>query len=253
MSGSGRWVWALAPLLAGCGELAGADWRGERLFTISGDVLSLDPWSLQGNLRVALFWAWDDEHPVEQSVVVDTSFPAHYELEVYAWPPEESMFQAPWSSVPLAAGVPLLYDDADLDGRYDEGEALVGGPQDAGVLYVPPVSGATLVSADPTVPTIPITSGFRSVPNDLQTTLCGDLPFGPEILDAEIDRTDLYVGPFWIHFTDWNCDTQLDEWTDACPTTPGDPAFEEFCVDQAYVAPDGSFPCADACAALLGG
>lgn len=243
-------------LLLGCGGLAGADWRGERLFTISGDVLTLEPVDLSGNLRVALFWAWDDERPVEQSVVVETSFPAHYQLDVYAWPPEEAMFAAPWSTVELAIGVPLLYDDADGDERYDVGEALVGGPQESGVLYVPPLADGVVVLpqelVDGTPSPVELTSGFHTVTNDLQAGLCGEVPLAPELIRQELTRTDLYVGPFWTHFTDWNCDEALTEWTDACPTDPGDPTFIEFCLDQSDLLPDGTFPCADVCAELLG-
>ncbi|MCB9687859.1 MAG: hypothetical protein H6738_18950 [Alphaproteobacteria bacterium] len=242
-------------LLMGCGGLAGADWRGERLFSISGDVLSLEPVDLSGNLRVALFWAWNEDQPVEQSVVVETSFPAHYQLDVYAWPPEEAMFTAPWSNVELAIGVPLLYDDADDDGRYDPGEALVGGPQESGVLYVPPLDDGEVVIDEQLVDgrseEATLTSGFHAVTNDLQSALCGEVALQPELVRQEVPRTDLYVGPFWIHFTDWNCDQVLTEWTDACPTDPGDPLFVEFCLEQAQLLPDGSYPCADVCAELM--
>ena len=212
---------------------------------------------LSGNLRVALFWAWDDERPVEQSVVVETSFPAHYQLDVYAWPPDEAMFTAPWSNVELAIGVPLLYEDADDNGRYDLGEALVGGPQESGVLYVPPLADGVVVIdeqlIDGRVEEAELTSGFHTVANDLQSALCGQDELQPDLIRQEVSRTDLYVGPFWMHFADWNCDQVLTEWTDACPTAPDDPALLEFCLEQTELAPDGAFPCAEVCNDLLSG
>ncbi len=136
-----RWLAiATAAGLAACGDpLADADYQGLPLMELSGQVLLEEALQgVEGQVRVAVYWSsQQEEHGIQhqQETEVGTSFPALYSLKLYTPPPDEVFYQPRHAPHAMALGVPIVYDDVDLDGAFDEGEPVLGGAQATLVLY----------------------------------------------------------------------------------------------------------------------
>lgn len=115
----------------------GADYRGEPLFSVPGQVLQFDSTALSGApIRVSLFWSPAGETDAatqglleQTSVSVAVSFPAAFALHVFE--PPEPRFR---TSDGLGFATIRVYQDTNRDGRYSEGE-LVGGAEERAVVW----------------------------------------------------------------------------------------------------------------------
>ncbi len=176
---------ALMLALAGCGSLAGKDYKGEPLFQIEGVVQSDAAMQLRGEVGVALLWANDTAVELStQAVVVETQFPARYTLKIYQAPPEASKLRVAGGQVLEASvGQILLFEDLDGSGTWDtETEPLIGGAYNAAVLFVP---GSDLPYVpDQAEPAVAPPSGTDDDPD-----------FDPE--DPEDPRVTEPPGPLW--------------------------------------------------------
>ncbi len=203
-------------LMAACGNpLVGRDYRGEVLATLDGTVL-MDAegyeWPTE-TLRVALFWATDDGIGTEQSVVVETSFPARYTLSLYQPPPEDALFDTDWSSSQIAVATPLLYEDVDGDGVWDEDvDDIVGGSPDIALVWSAGESAEAVGVQEDWF--IDLQPGFQRMWTD--QSICLD-ERETTYFPADDEKVNLYVGPYWDWFTDWDCNGDLDEWSEFCP------------------------------------
>ncbi|TNE91285.1 MAG: hypothetical protein EP330_05740 [Deltaproteobacteria bacterium] len=202
---------ASAVLLGGCGGLASGGWPGDVLHEVRGSVF-VDPgdpaaaWP-DDPLRVAVFWAGaDGQANTEQAVVVETEFPARYELALHAPPPEEVRFESPWAQTRVAVGMPMLYLDFNGNERWDEAsEPLAGGAFELAILYAEDASWE-----------MGFEQGFQTV--WLAADVCAPKPpTDTEMFPVPGEPVDLYVGEYWSYVRDWNCDGSLDEWDQACP------------------------------------
>jgi len=201
---------ALAGVLGGCGPLADGAYLGEPLFTLRGNVLTGDGLDYgDEDLRVSVFWAGDDHTTEERNVALTTSFPARYELSIYAYPPDEAMLDAPWSGGAYAVGLPLLYLDEDGDGRWSEDtDPLVGGASEEVVLFAEDPGDE--VDEE-------VHEGFQRMYTEGQQVACnGETEVG-DLWPAEESGTDLIIGEWWLELVDWDCDDDLFEWDDLCP------------------------------------
>jgi len=196
-------------LAVACGPLADGSYLGEPLFTLSGNVVTSDGGDYQdADLRVSVFWAGDDATTEEHNVVLTTEFPARYELQLFAYPPASAMLDAPWSDGNYAVGMPLLYLDDDGDGRWSgEGEPLVGGSAEEVVLFAQ--EGGEL--------DVEVRKGFQRMYTEGAGVACGGSEVG-DLWPAERSDTDLVIGEWWLELVDWDCDEDLFEWDDLCPT-----------------------------------
>lgn len=201
----------IALLAVGCGGLASGDWRGDTLFEARGGVF-VDPsdpdvvWPDEP-LRVAVFWAGTDgETRAEQPVVVETAFPARYELSLHTPPPQSARFRSHWSDKMVAVGVPMLYADRNEDGRWNpSNEPLAGGAFDMAIVWAEGDRSAYGVE-----------EGFQTV--WMEADVCSEtVPVHSQMFPAEDASLDLFVGDYWDHARDWNCDGSYDEWEEACP------------------------------------
>ncbi len=131
----------LAPL--GCGDaLVNASYRGEPIFVVQGRIESFTaPAGIRFEdytVLASLFWVTDLDSQgalVEQpSVSAQVAFPATIELRVFEAPrPEHFLVLA--EGVKVAFGALLVYVDVDRNGRYSEGDRLIGGSGRTGLLY----------------------------------------------------------------------------------------------------------------------
>jgi len=212
MSSDLRLLLASLALATGCGPLADGSYPGEVLFTLSGNVMTGDGLDyFEEDLRVSVFWAGDEQTTEERNVVLSTSFPARYELEIYAYPPDSAMIEAPWSQGQYAVGMPLLYLDRDGDGRWSgEEEPLVGGADEEVVLFAEEAGD----EVDDQVH-----QGFQRMYAEGARVACDGSEAGVEELwPSEEADTNLIVGEWWLELVDWDCDEDLFEWDDLCPT-----------------------------------
>lgn len=140
-----------------CGDgLLDDGYRGERLFQFTGKVATTGGNPAYAALRSGVFWlpfdpttlgpAYAERTPIEglgtlpglppdaalveqSSIAVQVEFPGDFEINIFAEPPPEAR-----GGRDLLYGVVLLYDDADGNGRYDEGE-MVGAATAQMVVY----------------------------------------------------------------------------------------------------------------------
>ena len=131
--------------LLGCGSgLVGLDYRGEALVNIVGEVLHDTPIGIDVDKpAIGLFWRRSDGTiSAEQSVAVDTNFPARYVLQVFL-PPVDGVLQPleTYGGVDGALGILLLYQDNGDNGAWDGGRTPFWGPTpalSAGLTRLPP-------------------------------------------------------------------------------------------------------------------
>jgi len=209
--------------LAACGPLADADYPGEVLFTLRGNVLTSEGQDYRDeSLRVSLFWVSGDDAVEEQAVGMTTAFPARYTLELYAYPPTEALGAAGWQDRDVAVGMPLLYLDETNDGRWDPHEPIVGGSPEEVVLYADGLDDDDLDG---------VRDGFQRMYSSAHGVACGGMPVGDfeAMWPAEEQSTDLIVGEWWEELKDWDCDEDFDEWDALCPD--GD-ELQDWCVEQ---------------------
>lgn len=124
-------------VLAGCGDpLGGADFRGDALFTFSGQVAIVEQLGAgERDARVSVFWVSEitsSEMGVEQaSTAVEVSFPSTFEVHIFH-PPGAEHFIAGGA---YALGRLLVYDDADGSGAWSAGDELLGGAHNKVLVY----------------------------------------------------------------------------------------------------------------------
>lgn len=122
--------------LTACGDpLAAGTYPGAPLFELGGTVYTdaSEAPPVEG-VQVTLLWGPNDEGSWQESIGVNTTFPARFSLTLYAPPPTDLMSPL---GAGLGVGSPVLYTDDDLDGVFDrDRDTLVGGSDDKLVLYV---------------------------------------------------------------------------------------------------------------------
>lgn len=205
-----------------CGDvLVGADYQGEPLMVLEGQVLVVDSMPLpQGEVRVAVFWSSQGEHghQHQQQTQISTTFPARYSLTLYTPPPDEVHYEPEHAGAALAIGVPILYDDVDMNGRFDTGEDVLGGSEDVLLLYAPerlehqpPSEPEEDTDAPPDEPPgDPLEPGYHAVRLLEESCDAGRLVL------TVVDPADvtMVVGELWDSLGDVDCDGELGEWED---------------------------------------
>lgn len=229
-----RWtsLW-LSFSLAGCGNaLVGTDYLGQPLYTFSGEVdlddkdfddLDLEP----DTVRMALLWGQRGgvSTELQQDLVIETSFPAQYEMVLYHPPPDE-VFVTPGEAAEaiegpdfidenaFAYGLPMAYVDDNGTSAFEEGEQILGITLEAFVFYMPagfetynPPDGALLLEDT-------FSEGYHIVAFDDRACL-NDRPAPPR--PAEEDDVDVLISDDLTSILeDIDCDGTLDEWSLLC-------------------------------------
>jgi len=215
----------LVTALCACGDpLEGAAYQGEPLMTLSGQVLLEEALpELSGEVRVALFWSSQGGHGQqhEQQVAIATSFPSSYTLTLYTPPPDKVLYQPPHASGPVGIAVPMLYEDLDGSGLYDQAsEQVLGGSQDVLVLWSaealhpreagdgPPDTGTQGGANQGEGPPDELEPGYHAVQQLGSSCDQGQLALSL----ADPDEVALAIGELWDSLTDMDCDGDLDEW-----------------------------------------
>lgn len=227
--------------LTGCGGLVGGDYRGEVLLSIEGAVLMDADIDFQSDVGVALLWNNDGEAAIgAQSVVVQTSFPARYTIEIHSEPRQSSLLNVLGvQDFRAAIGQIVLYQDLDGNGAWagPGREPVVGGAYDSAVVWIPepnsPESGPSPVDLepapaplDPYVPDIEHWTprgGFQLVEVPIPPA-CG-LPLSEIFFERVDNRATLHVGGLRNAYYDWDCDGLADYAGEenGFPTTDGPP------------------------------
>lgn len=198
-------------MLVGCGDpLVDGSYPGEPLMTLEGSVYFVGTSAFFGDdpaeLRIAVFWAGGEVGEGEQQVAVDASFPAEYTLDLLKRPPASAHLEMPWArGARVAVGTPVLYYDVDEDGRWSEADTLAGGNSGLGVLHVDDAVPADLA----------VEAGYQRASTN--SPLCDTTTGGP-LAPPATASTPLFVQTPWSVFTDWDCDGELYEWQDLCPS-----------------------------------
>ncbi|MEQ1570845.1 MAG: hypothetical protein ABMA64_34770 [Myxococcota bacterium] len=228
--------------LTGCGSLADAGYRGEVLLELAGQVVSDGSVSIEHEVGVTLMWSIGGAVE-QQAVVARTTFPSRYTLEVYR-PPATGGFQSPWGEewLDVAIGQPVLFEDLDDDGRWDQqAEPVVGGSLDRAIVWVDALRTPELAPG-----WVPDRTGYHVVQVSREPCVGAELPGLP--LEPAGETTDLEVGYYWEAVLDLDCDG-VPEWNSGGDPDPfgecGDPgAYLERCdeyrrlVDEPVVAID---------------
>lgn len=230
-----RWtsLWWLFSL-TGCGNaLVGTDYYGQRLFTFSGEVeVDLDDRQLDDldlapdAVRMALMWAQKDgvSSELQQDLVIETAFPAQYEMVLYH-PPPDSAFTIPKAEEgddgpgpgpenAFAYALPMAYVDEDGSGSFSDGEKILGITLEALIFYMPEgfqtynaPQGATLLEDTFSV-------GYHVVAFD-QRACIDNHPSPPR--PSEHDDVDVLISDdLTSSLEDIDCDDTLDEWALLC-------------------------------------
>ncbi len=221
----------LSPLsaigLLACGDgLVDGDYKVEPLVEFSGTVLvDGSPAALSGrdaDLRVALVWARPGGETPEVAVETELQFPAEYTMRLYRPPDEALMIETGTGLGRMAVALPVLFRDADGDGRMGRDEELAGSSSDVLVVWLPEgMKEVFLWDTGPIqlgTPTRDLEAGYHL----LLGAECGpgsaqDLP----VLPLTVERVPLYVGSDWAALTDLDCDGELTEWDSTCPWENG--------------------------------
>jgi hypothetical protein len=119
--------WLTLMVLVSCAPGAvGPRYRGEPLFTVTGQLLSVGA-APTGPLRLALAWYPDSQSPsapravITQDIAYEGRFPLAYSFSVFSVPPEGVLVEYPGrSGVTRAAyGVLMAYEDVNGNGQLD--------------------------------------------------------------------------------------------------------------------------------------
>jgi hypothetical protein len=162
-----------------CGDpLAGTDYRGEALFKLEGQVLTVNtlPEPLRdAEFAVSMFWSPNEPLEtrtlVEQpSVTTTVRFPSTFTLRVFEAPAEQHF---PSADATTAFGLVLVYVDMNHDRRYDfsSGDRLLGGSLNRGLLYA-----KSDVAAESSPSGEALSAGFNVVMLPLESTTCMGMP-----------------------------------------------------------------------------
>lgn len=237
-------------LLAGCGSLAGGDYRGEVMLRIEGQVLVDDAASLDSSIGVALLWTNGQPSAAElQSVVVGTSFPARYDLKLYRPPPAATRLPLLGvDNLQASIGQIVLYEDRNGDGRWNRrNEPVVGGAYDSAVVWVDDAEAArgaldevgTDFEAAPDPDTGSFAApaygwteqhtawtprlGFQLV--DVPVPPACGLPLQEVLFERGDNRATLHVGGLRNAWYDWDCDgdSSYDGWSEYDEPDTGSP------------------------------
>ena len=250
--------------LVGCDAAAvDGSYQGEPLFTVSGwvRVESLDgPLEQRGRLRMAVLWAspewgsprFDVISSVAERVDASGSFPARYELTLYA-PPADSLIRpgADPSGDAYAVGVLAAFEDANDDGRWDSGaERLIGAVMNTAIVYAPPGASSPQVvyRLSGTFP-----PGYSLAAVNADPMTCNDVGQAELIYQptAVADLTVNMAFPFEAAL-DLDCDGSQAEWLSFCPMllevhelcaggidiSSGDPMMCDLCAP--FLPPEGA-------------
>ena len=130
------------PILPACDDNVDADYKGEPLVSLRGEVLMpADDATPAGDLEVVLAWqhfASDGDYVIVEKVEVGGSFPAAFDLDVYNPPPEATFNHAGEGEASVAVGIIVAVptgtdtvDEGAIEGVV-EGHVLVYAPADTG-------------------------------------------------------------------------------------------------------------------------
>jgi hypothetical protein len=205
---------ALCSSLVACGDpLYGADYFGEPLLTMSGEVLSEEVvGERDGEIRIALLWTRPDEITLQfdQGAELDTATIINWSMTLYH-PPDDSLLGEDG-----AIGIPVLYIDSDGSQSWNE-ERIIGGSSTAFVLYLrsdipEPPGGHPDESLVPQL-------GY----NVVSTPDCSMSGPVPVPILTEPDRVNLELGDlFFSNLPDTDCDGTTGEWDALCEYGCGD-------------------------------
>ena len=134
----GTWMTFAAMALVACSSpLVDSTYRGEPLFTFTGQVLQVAGFAPTGApVRVSLFWSPSGNTTLgaadlieQRAVSVDIAFPATFAIRVFE-PPEARHL----TDNGIGVGLVLVYEDGNNNERLDAGE-LLGGASDRSVIF----------------------------------------------------------------------------------------------------------------------
>ncbi|MEN0062287.1 MAG: hypothetical protein AAGA48_09050 [Myxococcota bacterium] len=177
----------------GCGSVVDGAYLGEPLFRLDGNVFEDELDASTVEVSVAIVWTQAASPEVRsQPVLVQTSFPARYTLDVFA-PPDPSAVQplSGTAGVEAAVGDIVLFDDQDGDARWGGEEPILGGAFEAALVWVdpndpPPALGLDLLDLQP---------GYNVVRRDPFVS-CNE-PLARQLGPTTTPNTDLHVGYYW--------------------------------------------------------
>lgn len=163
-------AWWLLLGLAACGDaLVDADYRGQPIFKLEGQITArraLPEEQLDASFVVSVFWAPTSGGRVlglveQDSLTTSVRFPATFELRVFE-PPSDEHFgsaRAAW-----VVGLVLVYIDADGDRRFTAGvDDVVGGSGSRGLVYA---RSPVAAPASPTQSRLEVGFGVVDLPLD---------------------------------------------------------------------------------------
>lgn len=272
-----------ALVLTGCGDaLVERGYRGEPLYTFTGQIAAASGGAFEHPVRAAVFWSPGrgtriDERLVEQpSLAVAVHFPGTFEINVFE-PPMAVDWSTPDDDWRL--GLVLIYEDLDEDGRFSPDE-LRGGARDQALLYLErPLSATESPTGTPLdagfhAVRLPMLCGHEEEEHDrdqgTRAAECG-VPIGEGCAtDADCgtggacltrDRTAVWTGGYCVQlFVEGGCEPRGgrlvgDAWhrgcddDDDCRLADGYRCEEDVCVPGAPVAlvVDPSFVLAPLC------
>ena len=195
--------------LLGCDAgLVGLDYQGEPLVRIVGEVLHDTPIGIEvDEPAIGLFWRRaDGAISAEQSVAVDTNFPARFSLEVYL-PPVAGVLQPleAYDGAEGALGILLLYQDNGANGVWDAGaDPLLGASTGFVGWFNEQPEGDDLE----THTYLNVASACRRPPTD---------PGKPDDAPTGQLHQDLVVGEVCSMLLEVDCDEATNDWPDLCP------------------------------------
>lgn len=218
-----RWMWVYGCselLLTACGDpLVGADYLGESMLSLSGEVLLDAPIEAE-DVGVAVLWNGGPESGdlrPEEKLTTETDFPARYAIHLLAPPIGEVIHELPGSAGGRGSiGLVVVYEDENLDGRIDmRTEELLGVAEDIAVMWFanPPAIGGV---APPEGPADPPDDGY-AVMRQAEAS-CGGAPQPME--EVEPDQVHLVVGDICGAVIDPDCNPETIEWGPICGGAP---------------------------------
>lgn len=145
-------------LAAGCGDpLVDDSYRGDPLVTLTGSVQN--PLTLQPAAEAAVYLLWQPQtstvgEPVgftTERVDVEPTFPAEFQIDIFAPPPESTLFETYGGGLASTAGLVMANDEQlelILNGNSTPEALGVIGFSYANVLYIPTDEDAALIAAE---------------------------------------------------------------------------------------------------------